>query len=332
MAEVNIDFYKSQFIIVFILRINNFRAYPPPPQQTNWSLKPDPSIEAARREAEEREQRERERREQERQRREREERERQREKEKEEKLRKEQQEREQREQRERERREKERREMERREMERERMIQQQQAAQRLSDNSKYQNSTNSSIRERSPLRNGTDVDPSRIKEEPRKSEQEEMMMRAAVSVADPRYHTNPAVVAAAMHHPYMPRHPHMLGAPTHLQRTMLPPTMAGSALSHFPPPGPGWSTLDPYQFRIDPMLRTYAMEAAIRAEEERVKAMSMYAAHHLRSKEPSPVPSSLHRMPPGPMKPSQPPMNLGGGGGLQMPVDIHKKEDTTPAR
>lgn len=64
--------------------------YPPPPA---WSFKPDPAIEAMRREAEEKEQRERQRREEERQRREREEKER-REKEKEEKARKEAQERE----------------------------------------------------------------------------------------------------------------------------------------------------------------------------------------------------------------------------------------------
>lgn len=144
--------------------------YPPA-----WTFKPDPAIEALRlREAEEKE-RERKRREEE-ARREREEKER-REKEKEERARKEQQEREQREQRERER-ERERREKERRELERierERLLQQQ----RLSESSKMQ-------RERSPLRNGTDSDVSRIKEEPKR--EDELLMRGPPNVVpDPRY-------------------------------------------------------------------------------------------------------------------------------------------------
>lgn len=94
-----------------------------------------------------------------------------------EKARKEQREREERErERERERREKERREMERREMERERMLQQQ----RINESNKF-----AVARDRSPLRNGTDIDPSRIKEEPKR--EDELMMRSA-SVVDPRYH------------------------------------------------------------------------------------------------------------------------------------------------
>lgn len=144
------------------------------------------------REAEEKE-RERKRREEEAAaRREREEKER---KEKEERARKEQQERErereQREQRERER-ERERREKERRELERierERMLEQQ----RLSQSSKMQ-------RERSPLRNGTDSDGARIKEEP-KREADEMMMRGPPSVVpDPRYAAAHAQHMAAAQH------------------------------------------------------------------------------------------------------------------------------------
>lgn len=274
-------------------------------------MKPDPGLDAARREAEERERqmREREERERERQRREREERER-KEREREEKLRKEQQEREQRE-RERERKEKERREMERREMERERMLQQQ----RLNDSQK-------AVRDRSPLRNGdSDI---RIKEEPRKDEAE-MMMRA-----DQRYQ-----MAAWQ----MGRHPAHMLPPPHLSRQgMLPP---GSLVGFNPQyqPAPGWpSPLDPYRdpYRLmDPMMRSYPipnpMLDAMRAEEAKAyaQASALYAS---RGKVPSPVPQQghpppvpsphHHRMPPnGPLAkpPSVVPSPLGN--------DMHKKED-----
>lgn len=269
------------------------------------SLKPDPGLDAARREAEERERqmREREERERERQRREREERER-KEREREEKLRKEQQEREQRE-RERERKEKERREMERREMERERMLQQQ----RINDNAK-------AVRDRSPLRNGdSDI---RIKEEPRKDEAE-MMMRA-----DPRYQMW-----------QMGRHPAHMLPPPHLSRSvMLPPGALVGLPPHYPP-SPGWATLDPYRdpYRLmDPMLRNYQipnpMLDAMRAEEAKAYAT---ASALYRGKDPSPVPPGHpppvqsphhHRMPPnGPHKPPS------VGSSPIATNDMHKKED-----
>lgn len=297
----------------------------PPPLGAGWPIKPDPGLDAARREAEERErqmrEREREERERERQRREREERER-KEREREEKLRKEQQEREQRE-RERERKEKERREMERREMERERMLQQQ----RMNDNSKAA----VVVRDRSPLRNGTEGD-LRVKEEPRKDE--EMMMRA-----DPRYHQSPM---AAWH--MAGRHPAHLLPPPHVSRSMLPPTqMVG--LSHYPPGPPGWpSPLDPYRdYRFDPMMRYGPMLDAMRAEE--AKALNNAYAAHYRAKDQSPVPPSIpssavppqpqrhHQMPPGALKP---PVTMGVNPppptGLPVSVDMHKKEDSTQAR
>lgn len=305
-----------------------------------WPLKPDPAIDAAaaaaRREAEEqreREQRERDQRERERQRRDREERER-REKEKEEKLRKEQQERE----RERERREKERREAERREMERERLLQQQR------DSAKQQQQQQQVQRDRSPLRNGMGGDPNdiRIKDEPRKDDPTEMMMRAG-----DRYHH-------AMH-PYMTAG-RQYGPPPHMVRPMLPPSLGPPPMSHFaPPPGPhghpGWPMLDPYR---DPFAAAYnplrynPIMEAIRADEERAKAaMNAYAAHahqaHMRAKEPSPIPppnsgpSPHHRSPlggppngkmmpgggqPPPSQPMQSPMTNGGMVGMD-----GKKED-----
>lgn len=284
------------------------------------------------REAEEKEQRERQRREEERLRREREEKER-REKEKEEKARKEAQEREQRErERERERREKERREIERREMERERMLQQQ----RLSESSKMA-AANAAQRDRSPLRNGNDVDATRIKEEPKR--EEELMMRGGV---DQRYHAQvqahaqaqaqaqaahaqaQAAHAAAAQHYMVGRH--MLPAPSHLSRAILTHPMGGPPLSHFGAPPASWPPapgLDPYR---DPYLHLRyppGMMEAYRADEERAKAMyaAQTAAHlnrdpngtrHLTpnwdsaaKKEPSPIPAPQHRMNPiGSMKPS----------------------------
>lgn len=328
--------------------------YPPPQLPSSWPLKPDPGLDAAaaaarRLEAEERERerQERQRREEERQRREREERER---REKEEKARKEQREREERErERERERREKERRERERLEIEqRERMLQQQ----RMNENSKMVASVG---RDRSPLRNGTEIDPSRIKEEPKRDE--DLMIRSA-SVVDPRYH-NPSAMASqvqqahaaqaaaaalnAQHH-YMSRHgPHMLGPPPpHLARTILTHSMGGPPMSHYAPPsGGGWpSALDPYgrdPYRLDPMHQLRynpIMEAAIRADqEERAKAMSLYAAHsaaHLRAKDPSPVPPQ-HRMNQSSMKPSPSHMAVGPNG-HPVSVDMHKKEDSQSGR
>ncbi|KAL7028379.1 hypothetical protein ACKWTF_005815 [Chironomus riparius] len=283
--------------------------YPPPPQALTaaWPMKPDPGLDAARREAEERERQMREREERDRQRREREEKER-KEREREEKLRKEQQEREQRE-RERERKEKERREMERREMERERMLQQQ----RLNDSAKL-------VRDRSPLRNGdSDI---RIKEEPRKDEAE-MLMRT-----DPRYQMAAWQMAS--------RNPTHMLPPPHLTRGGMigPPGSFVGLPSHYPPT-PGWPPgLDPYRdpYRLmDPMLRSYPMNPmldAMRAEEAKAYAQ---ATALYRGKDPSPVPqqghpptvpSPHHRLPPnGPMKPpSVGPLPITAN-------DMHKKED-----
>lgn len=317
----------------------------PQSAQSAWSIKPDPGIQdAVRRESEERELREREQRERERQRREREDRERQ-QREKEEKLRKEQQERERERERDRERRERERKDMERREMERERLLQQQ----RLAESSKL--AAANAQRDRSPIRNGNDPD-IRIKEEPRKQD-EEMLMRT-----DPRYQSAAAVHAAhtAHLHSYMAsRHGSQMLPPPHMARSMMPhSTLGGPPMSHFPPPpGSGWGTpLDPYRdpYRLDPMHQLRynpIMEAAMRAEEERVKAITVYAAHsaaHLRGKDPSPVPQH-HRMPPGGgggggnvgggnhnMKPQQNHMGQMQQGNLPVSVDMHKKEDTTQSR
>jgi hypothetical protein len=273
-------------------------------------MKPDPGLDAARREAEERERqmREKEERERERQRREREEKER-KEREREEKLRKEQQEREQRE-RERERKEKERREMERREMERERMLQQQ----RMNDSAKM-------ARDRSPLRNGdSDI---RVKEEPRRDEQE-MMMRA-----DPRYQMAAWQMAS--------RHPAHMLPPPHLSRAgMIPPSSLVGLPSHYGP-APGWPSplVDPYRdpYRLmDPMLRNYQMNPmldAMRAEE--AKAYANATAMYNR-KDPSPVPVSVHQQQPPTVQSPHHRMPQGPGGNLKptLPItsnDMHKKED-----
>ncbi|KAM8718810.1 hypothetical protein ACLKA7_001509 [Drosophila subpalustris] len=275
---------------------------------SGWTIKSDPALENARREAEERERereiREREQRERDRQRREREERER---KEKEEKLKREQLERER--ERERERKERERREIERREIERERLLQQQ----RINESNK-QAAAVATPRDRSPHRSiGEHNTEIRIKEEhPRtKEEQEVILMRvsAAGGVADPRYHTSSlaaaqanAAVAAAHHHANFMvtgRHGSSHGLPSsvpHLSRNMMPPTLGvGGPLTHFPPSGPPAWGIDPYRDPYAPILRyNPLMEAAFRQEaEERHKVLSIYAAQsaaHLRGKEPSPIP------------------------------------------
>jgi hypothetical protein len=276
-------------------------------------MKPDPGIDAARREAEERERqmREREERERERQRREREEKER-KEREREEKLRKEQQEREQREK-ERERKEKERREMERREMERERMLQQQ----RMNENSKM-------IRDRSPLRNGdSDI---RVKEEPRKDEAE-MMMRA-----DPRYQM--AAWQMAGRHPahMLPPHPH-----SHLSRGGMigPPTSLVGLPPHYQTAG--WpSPLDPYRdpYRLmDPMMRSYSMNPMLDAMRASEEAKAAYAAsvYAQRGKDPSPIPQSGHpspvQSPHHRLQQGNIPMKPPPGGPPITTNDMHKKED-----
>lgn len=273
---------------------------------TTWPLKPDPSLETARREAEERER--------ERQRREKEERER-KEKEREEKMKREREEREreqrEREQREREQRERERererKERERREMEhreRERMIQQQ----RMNDASKA-----AAARERSPLRNGDgDI---RVKEEPRKDDNE-MMMRA-VNEQRAYQHSLAAWQMAQ-------RHPHMLPPP----RPGLYPMSPHFSPLGGPPPPPGWpNPLDPYgrdTYRfMDPMLRGYPQMNPM-LDPLRVDA----ATAHYRSKNPSPVPTSVHQMVGHPQSHGMKPISSSSQN--SMPItsnELHKKED-----
>jgi len=283
----------------------------------NWPVKTDPGLDNARREAEERERelRDREQRERDRQRREREERER---KEKEEKLKREQQERERERERDRKERERERREIERREMERERMLQQQ----RINESNKQAAvqaaaASAAPVRDRSPHRNVGEMNTEiRIKEEhPRtKDEQDVMLLRAsaaAVGVGDPRYHSsslaaaqaNAAAAAAHHHHAnFMAASRHGLAPPpSHLTRTMMPPTLS---VGHFGAPAPpGWG-IDPYRDPYPILRYNPIMEAALRHEaEERQKAINIYAAQsaaHLRSKEPSPIPPSVGSLGPPP--------------------------------
>ena len=307
--------------------------YPPTPLGSTWPLKADPSLDAARRESEERERqlREREERERERQRREREEREKQKEREREEKMRKEQQEREQRE-RERERKEKERRDMERREMERERMIQQQ----RYNESSKA--AAAAAIRDRSPLRNGNEGELIRVKEEPRKPE-EDMLMRA-----DPRYHQS----MAAAWHMSGGRHPHMMSAaPPHMSRGMMPPS---PLLSHFAPPTPGWgSPMDPFRdpYRFDPTMHMrynpMMLGEVMRAEEAKainnayVAAAQAHNAAAFRAKE-SPGPPQSNSAPPPPQHPQHSQHHrMPSGAPIQKPQQAsapleHKKEENSQAR
>lgn len=268
---------------------------------TSWPLKPDPSLETARREAEERER--------ERQRREKEDRERkEKEREREEKLKREREEREreqrEREQREREQRERERerKERERREMEqrdRERMIQQQ----RMNDASKA-----AAARERSPLRNGdNDI---RVKEEPRKDENE-MMMRIAANEQRAAYqHTMAAWQMAQRHQHMLPPRPGLF---------QMPP--------HYAPGPPGWpNPLDPYgrdPYRLmDPMLRGYPPMNPM-LDPLRVDA----ATAHYRGKNPSPVPNQSVQMVGHPQQHMKP---MSSSSQNSMPIasnELHKKED-----
>lgn len=183
--------------------------------------------------------------------------------------------------RERERREKERRELERRELERERererMLQQQQ---RYAESSKHLAPT---IRDRSPLCNGTDPQEIRVKEEPRTKE-EEILGRT-----DARYH------------PYL-RHPSSLQPPhSVLDRSR----MLGHGLAHYPPPhGLYPPHADPF-YRYDPLRYNSLVDVAIRAEEERVKLFGGYGApphpSQLRAKDPA----LMHLRPgPGPGPPA----------------------------
>lgn len=144
----------------------------------------------------------------------------------------------------------------------------------------------------------------RIKDEPRKEDPTEMLMRAG-----DRYHHHAI-------HPYMTAG-RQFGPPPHMGRPMMPPSLGPPPMSHFAPPPPhghpGWPMLDPYRdpFAAYNPLRYNPIMEAIRADEERAKAaMNAYAhAHsaHLRAKEPSPIPppnsgpSPHHRSPLGGM-------------------------------
>lgn len=177
--------------------------------------------------------------------------------------------------RERERREKERRELERRELERERerLLQQQ----RYAETAKHLSPA--VLRDRSPMRNGTDPAEIRVKEEPRTKE-EEMLGRA-----DPRYH------------PYL-RHPPGLQPPSVLDRSRM---LGHGLAAHYPPHHAGLypHPADPFYRGYDP-LRYNPLVDAMRAEEERAKLFGGYGAPHpaqLRPKDPG----LLHLRPgPGP--------------------------------
>lgn len=183
--------------------------------------------------------------------------------------------------RERERREKERRELERREMERERERERLLQQQRYAESTKHLAPV---VRDRSPLRNGTDPSEIRVKEEPRTKE-EEMLGRA-----DPRYH------------PYL-RHPSSLQPPSVLDRTR----MLGHGLAHYPPPHGLYAPhTDPF-YRYDPLRYNSLVDVAIRAEEERVKLFGYGAPHpsQLRAKDqallhlrpgPGPGPPATHKL------------------------------------
>lgn len=285
--------------LFFFFQSRPLGAYPPPPTPlgTSWPLKPDPGLDAARREAEERER--------ERQRREKEERER-KEKEREEKLKREreerereQREREQREREQREREQRERKERERREMEareRERMIQQQ----RLNEQSKAA----AQARERSPLRNGDDI---RVKEEPnqRSKEENEMMMRAVEQRAYQQSYAAWQMTA---------RHPHMFTAPRPGMYQMAPhyATLGGPQVG--PPGWPG--PLDPYRdhYRLmDPMMRGYPPMNPM------LDPLRVDPSAHYR-KNPSPLPSPMHPQMKQMSGSSQNPMQIASN-------ELHKKDD-----
>ncbi|KAK5637809.1 hypothetical protein RI129_000010, partial [Pyrocoelia pectoralis] len=252
----------------------------PPPAP--WSLKPDPILEQR-----EREERERAERERERLRREREEKER---REREERQRKLEQQQQQERERERERREKERRELERRELERQQERERLLHQQRLAESTKQLGP--SMLRDRSPLRNGT-MDPNdiRVKEEPRIKEED-------------RYH------------PYVRQHPVLQHSLPHmLDRSRVLPPYPPPPTTHWPP-----SPAEHYYRTYDPLRYNPLMDAAMRAEEERVKLFSAYSHHaqfrpkdpgllHLRANSGPGPPPPTHKLCPTP------------------PTDLHKKEE-----
>lgn len=186
--------------------------------------------------------------------------------------------------------------------------------QRLNDSAK-------AARDRSPLRNGdSDI---RIKEEPRKENDQEMLMRT-----DPRYQ-----MAAWQ----MGRHPaHMLPP----RPGMFPPSLGIPSHLNYGP-APGWpSHLDPYRdpYRLmDPMMRSYQipnpMLDAMRAEEAKAYAN---ASALYRGKDPSPIPQQGHQQHPPSVPSPHHHHRLPQNGPLKPPSvvsspiatnDMHKKED-----
>ncbi|KAK5637727.1 hypothetical protein RI129_000095, partial [Pyrocoelia pectoralis] len=159
--------------------------------------------------------------------------------------------------RERERREKERRELERRELERQQERERLLHQQRLAESTKQLGP--SMLRDRSPLRNGT-MDPNdiRVKEEPRIKEED-------------RYH------------PYVRQHPVLQHSLPHmLDRSRVLPPYPPPPTTHWPP-----SPAEHYYRTYDPLRYNPLMDAAMRAEEERVKLFSAYSHHaQFRPKDP----------------------------------------------
>lgn len=175
--------------------------------------------------------------------------------------------------------------MEREQRERERLLHQQ----RYAESAKHL--APSVLRDRSPLRNGTDPSEIRVKEEPRIKE-EELLSRTA----DPRYH------------------PYLRPLQPPLDRTRMYPGHYPPSAALYPPP-----PTDPY-FRYEPLRYNPLVDAAMRAEEERAKLFSAYAAHpgQLRTKDPGLV----HLRPgqgPGPPVP--------GKMCATPPTDVLKKEE-----
>lgn len=111
-------------------------------------------------------------------------------------------------------------------------------------------------------------------------------------------------------------------------RTILggPPPLTGPPLGppHYPPATAHWP--DPYGYRFDPLRYNPLMEAAIRAEDERIKLFYGHHANaHLRPKENGPPPSGLLHLRPG-TGPGPPQMTQQKMLDTQNQQEIHKIE------
>lgn len=180
----------------------------------------------------------------------------------------------------------ERRELEReRERERERLLHQQRIAE--SNKQAAAAAFANAARDRSPLRNGIENEV-RVKEEPRLKEEEVLVGRT-----DHRYHSylnrHPSIT-----HSVLDRSRTMLGAPP-LGGAPLGAPLGAPSLQHYPPPGSAhWP--DPYAYRYDPLRYNPLMEAAMRAEDERLKLFYGHPNPHLRK---DPAQTGLLHMRPG---------------------------------